>query len=438
MSLDRERWIQLAKANAEVIRAEVTRIKARLEDRDHIHFAEFWAQARDITSMFKTFKPLEVEEREHLWAEFHALCEATRSLQEDHRIRTKRASKRKKAAVEALIQEASAIVQGEDGDRDLDRAQAILNKALDLMKASPAKEKLPAAVPESAEPSAESPEEDEDIDAIRLIRSDREACWKQWVEVREAVKVLRKAMRSEVAKTVKEEASEILTAAEQDDPHDVQNRVKTMQQELKTSPLSNNEREKVREMLRIAWEKASDRIGDEKQEKKRKHQEWAERMKEHLVRWETTVLKNDVVHGRIRSEIVDLEERVEASRDEAQNEKMLGWIREKGERLEKLEAAKAELEEKVRVVRSKLGKDAPEPITELPPEAFEAPPPPPRRPRKKAEAPRRPSPPPCPGLNLGEVLAQTLLKDDEQRPSGVSLGELLSEKLGAAVGADES
>jgi hypothetical protein len=158
-----------------------------------------------------------------------------------------------------------------------------------------------------------------------------------------------------------------------------------------------------------------------------------------LVRWETTVLKNDVVHGRIRSEIVDLEERVEASRDEAQNEKMLGWIREKGERLEKLETAKAELEEKIRVVRSKLGKDAPEPITELPPEAFEAPPTPPRRPRKKAEAPRRPShPPPSPGLNLGEVLAQTLLKDDETPRSGVSLGELLSEKLGAAVGADDS
>jgi hypothetical protein len=433
MSLDRERWIQLAKANAEVIRAEVTRIKSRLEDRDHIHFAEFWAQAREITSMFKTFKPLEVEEREKLWAEFHALCEETRSLQEDHRVITKRASKRKKAAVETLIHEASAIVQGEDGDRDLDRAQAILNKALDLMKASPAKEKSPAAVPESAEPP------EEDIDAIRLIRSDREACWKQWVEVREAVKVLRKAMRSEIAKTVKQEASEILTAAEQDDPHDVQNRVKTMQQELKTSPLSNNEREKVREMLRIVWEKASDRIAQEKQEKKRKHQEWAERMKEHLVRWETTVLKNDVVHGRIRSEIVDLEERVEASRDEAQNEKMLGWIREKGERLEKLETAKAELEEKIRVVRSKLGKDAPEPITELPPEAFEAPPTPPRRPRKKAEAPRRPShPPPSPGLNLGEVLAQTLLKDDETPRSGVSLGELLSEKLGAAVGADDS
>ena len=433
MSLDRERWIQLAKANAEVIRAEVTRIKTRLENKDHIHFAEFWAEAREITSMFKTFKPLEVEEREKLWTEFHALCEETRSLQEDHRIRTKRASKRKKAAVEVLIQEASAIVQGEDEDKDLDKAQAILNKALDLMKTRPAKGQPPAAVPESEEPS------EEDVDGIRLIRSDREACWKQWVEVRETVKALRKALRSEVAKTAREEASEILTAAEQDDPHEVQNRVKAMQQELKTSPLSNNEREKVRAMLRNAWEKASDRIGEEKQEKKRKHQEWAERMKEHLVRWETTVLKNDVVHGRIRSEIVELEERVEASGDEAQNEKMLGWIREKGERLEKLEAAKAELEEKIRVVRSKLGKDAPEPITELPPEVLEAPPPPSRRPRKRAEAPRKPSqPPPSPGLNLGEVLAQTLLKDDETPRSGVSLGELLSEKLGAAVGVDDS
>ncbi len=435
MTLDRERWIQLAKANAEVIRAEVTKVKAHLEDKEHIHFAEFWAQAREITSMFKTFKPLEVEERENLWAEFHTLCEETRSLQEDHRVQTKRASKKKRATIEALVKQASALVNVEEVEQpDLDKAQGFLNEALQLMKTGPA----PKA------PSGEGGEYDsdgaDDLDASRLVRADREACWKAWVEVREAVKALRKSRRSEVARSFREEAGEVLAAAQEDDPHEVQEQVKTMQKDLRTSPMSNGEREKVRTILRAAWQKASERIGEEKQEKKRKHQDWVGRMKQHLVRWETTALKNDLVLGRIRGEIQDLETRIESSNDDAQSEKMRGWIREKQERIGKLEAAGSELEEKIRVVRGKLGKDAPEPITELPPEAMEPASPPPRRSSKrKPEPSRRPSqPPPSAGLNLGEVLAQTLLKEDEAPPSGVSLGELLSEKLGAAVGADDN
>ncbi len=434
MTLDRERWIQLAKANAEVIRAEVTKIKAYLEDKEHIHFAEFWAQAREITSMFKTFKPLEVEEREALWTEFHALCEETRSLQEDHRVESKRASKKKKAAIDALVKEASALLTPEEGDPDLDKAQGLLNQALELMKAGPAPEAT------SGEQSGEDSDDCGDLNAIRLVRADREACWKQWVEVREAVKGLRKSRRSEVARSFRQEADDILAAAQEDDPHEVQEQVKAMQKDLRTSPMSNGEREKIRTILRAAWQKASERIGQEKQEKKQKHHDWIDRMREHLARWETTALKNDLVLGRIRGEIQDLESRVEASNDDSQAEKMRGWIREKQARIAKLESAGSELEEKIRVVRGKLGKDAPEPITELPPEALEPPAPPPKRSaRRKSEAPRKPSqPPPSPGLNLGEVLAQTLLKDDEAPRSGVSLGELLSEKLGAAAGADEN
>ncbi len=434
MTLDRERWIQLAKANAEVIRAEVTKIKAYLEDKEHIHFAEFWAQAREITSMFKTFKPLEVEERETLWAEFHALCEETRSLQEDHRVRTKRASKKKKAAIDGLVQEASALLAVEEGDPDLDKAQGLLNQALELMKAGAASEASPD------EEGGDNSDGSEDLNDIRLVRADRESCWKRWVEVREAVKSLRKSRRSEVARSFRQEADEILAAAQEDDPHEVQEQVKGMQKDLRTSPMSNGEREKIRTILRAAWQKASERIGEEKQEKRRKHQDWIERMKQHLVRWETTALKNDLVLGRIRGEIQDLESRIEASSDGAQSDKMRGWIKEKQARIGKLESAGSELEEKIRVVRGKLGKEAPAPITELPPEALEPPPPPPRRSsRKKPESARRPSqPPPSAGLNLGEVLAQTLLKDDEAPRSGVSLGELLSEKLGAAAGADEN
>ena len=90
--LDREQWTQLAKANAEVIRGEMDKLKGLLKGEPPILFAEFWAQAREITSMFKSFKPLEAETRETLWAEFHEVCEATHKLQEGDRSRRREAS----------------------------------------------------------------------------------------------------------------------------------------------------------------------------------------------------------------------------------------------------------------------------------------------------------------------------------------------------------
>jgi hypothetical protein len=392
--LDRERWVQLAHANAEVIRAEIEKLRAHIQADAPVSFAEFWAHAREITSMFKTFKPLEAKDREALWSDFHGFCEATRAFQEGERAKTREESAKKRAHIEAAIEAAEACLTPECPEADLDRAQALLNDALNLMKTNPA---AASAAGDDAHPPA-LPE----LDA-RLVREDREACWARWVEVREAIKSRRKSHRGKVLSTLREKAEALLTQAEGEDPHGVQTAIRAFQTEVKESALSPAEKERVRGVLRAAWRKSSERIETLKVERKQKHHEWLDRMVEHLTRWETAFYKNQDLTSKIEAEIADLERRLGASKDSAGAEKLKGWVEEKRKRLAGVEATGRELSEKIRTVRAKMGKDAPAPVP--PPEPKPVSERPPRRERPEA----RPSaPPPSAGLNLGDVLSEKL------------------------------
>ncbi|MEW5764753.1 MAG: hypothetical protein ACOYXN_03790 [Acidobacteriota bacterium] len=392
--LDRERWLQIAHANAEVIRAEIEKLRAHIQADAPVSFAEFWAHAREITSMFKTFKPLEAKDREALWNDFHGFCEATRAFQEGERAKTREESAKKRAHIEAAIQAAEACLSPECPEADLDRAQALLNDALNLMKTNPGSG--PAPSEEGGAPPAET------LDA-RLVREDREACWAKWVEVREVIKSRRKAVRGKILSALRERAESLLAQAEGEDPHGVQTAIRTFQTEVKESSLSPAEKERVRGILRAAWRKSSERIEALKVERKQKHHEWLDRMVEHLTRWETAFYKNQDLKAKIESEIADLERRLGASKDSAGAEKLRGWVEEKRKRLAGVDATGKELSEKIRTVRAKMGKDAPPPVP--PPEPKPAAERPPRR--EKPEA--RPSaPPPSAGLNLGDVLSEKL------------------------------
>ncbi len=392
--LDRERWLQIAHANAEVIRAEIEKLRAHIQAEAPVSFAEFWAHAREITSMFKTFKPLEAKDREALWSDFHGFCEATRAFQEGERAKIREASAKKRAHIEAAIEAAKACLSPDCPEAELDRAQALLNDALNLMKTNPA-----AGAGPVDEGGGSAPE---GLGA-RLVREDREACWAKWVEVREAIKARRKEARGKILSALKERAEALLAQAEGEDPHGVQTAIRTFQTEVKESSLSPAEKERVRGVLRAAWRKSSERIEVLKVERKQKHQEWLDRMVEHITRWETAFHKNQELKGKIESEIADLERRLGASRDSAGAEKLRGWVEEKRKRLAGVEATGKELSEKIRTVRAKMGKDAPPPIQ--PPEPKPAAERPPRRERSEA----RPStPPPSAGLNLGDVLSEKL------------------------------
>lgn len=409
--LDRERWLQLARANAEVIRAEIAKLKEHLAREPRPSFAEFWAHAREITSLFKTFRPMEAKEREALWGEFHAFCEATRSFQEGERQKVREESSRKRALIEEKIAAAQACLSPEAEEEALGKAQALLSEALNLMKTHPS-----AAPPAEAAPEVENAAKPE-MDA-RLIREDREACWARWVEVREAVKARRREIRNKVLGLLKEKAEAFLEAAGGDDPHGVQASIRAFQGEVKEASLPPSDKERIRTILRAAWKRASERIEALKEERRQKHAEWLSRMTEHLARWEAALYKNEDLLSKIRAEIEDLERRIQGAREQSSAERFKGWLEEKRKRLSGVEATHAELSEKIRTVRQKMGKDAPEPLPR--PEPQETPARRPRRERERQEA-KPAAPPPNAGLNLGDVLQEKLgdaLKNLKQNLEG--------------------
>ncbi len=487
MALDRDQWLHLAKANAEVISSELERLRALLTDETRGSYAEFWAQARDVAEKFKTFKPLEVETREALWSEYRGICDATRALQDSERIHKTEASKAKRAEMEEALDKAAAAVESAETPQEFSRAAALVNQLLEQLRLKPAKERkrqgaappagkpkaekatppadgetaapevalavsetaepaAPDAVPEVPPPSSESelaapvaseepahvapsaPEEEvpvapaaaapvEDKPPI-LLRSDREACWNRLSQIREALKVKRSGQRREVFEGVMARANEYLAAAETQDPRALQESIRAAQTELKNSGLSPNEQDAVRSVLRAAWKASSDRIESSRQERKKAHAEWVQRMTEHLARWETRALKNAVLITQIQVEIADAERQAASTHDEGRNDRFRQTIERKRARLAEFEASSKDMEEKIKSARDQMGKEAPEPIRTLPEEEI------PVLHREREEAPRRRAdrdrppkrreaasdvsrePAPHPGLNLGDLLAQ--------------------------------
>ena len=353
-TLDRERWTQLAKANAEVIRGEIERLKATVDSGDQPSYAEFWAQAREVSEKFKSFKPMEVEERETLWSDFRALCEATRSRQEDGRAKLRNESRQLREQLEKAIEQASALLEAAQSSQDLGSVQTLLNEVLDAMKTRPRKPALAAEGDEEGSTPEQRPQ---------LLREDREACWSAWLAVRERLKDRRQQARSRAIGEFVARAEELLERSERDEPMEIQRLIRELQQELKGARLTQGQRDKLRDILRSAWTKCSERIAETREERKKAHEEWIERMTQHLARWETTIIKNRRLLARIQAEIDSLHERSERSGDPDQSSKFSAWIKEKQERYLAIEETTKTLEEKVASVRAKMGKKAPEPVT---------------------------------------------------------------------------
>ncbi len=520
MTLDREQWIHLAKANEEVLHADLDRLRGLLTDSARTGFAEFWAQARDIASKFKTFKPLEVEARETLWADYRALCDATRALQDGERVQLAEASKAKRAQVEKALDEAEEAVTAAQTPQELSRAQALLDRTLNQIKTHPPREKarvapklkavpplevaeegpgaLPGtepvpASPEDLEPSSEVPavesagaiepsavpeaiaapeeeapppaeeasaaevphaETDEDTAppaepplspappaAVQeipppappvLLRSDREACWNRWTQLRDTLKAKRAGFRKGIFEEFMGRASAFMAMMEEQDPRSIQEAIRTAQSDLKAAGLSLSEQDAVRSVLRTAWKACSDRIEAQRQERQKAHADWIERMSAHLARWEKQALRNRALAAQILAEVADLESQAASTSDETRTAKIRQWVDRKRARLGEIEATTAELDQKVHSARAKLGNEAPEPILSLPDEELL-----PRREERTEERRRAPreegagerrrparereprrgrdaasevsrEPAPHPGLNLGELLAQHL------------------------------
>lgn len=70
-----------ARANAKAIESEIQSISSGHWDWFKRQYKDFWVHARQISEMFKTFKPLRKEDRERLWEKFNNICEEVKRKQ---------------------------------------------------------------------------------------------------------------------------------------------------------------------------------------------------------------------------------------------------------------------------------------------------------------------------------------------------------------------
>ena len=74
-----------ARENAKILESEIDKLKSGHWDWFERTYKSFWDNAKQISQMFKTIKPLKSEDREKLWNSFSEACENAKRKQQSER-----------------------------------------------------------------------------------------------------------------------------------------------------------------------------------------------------------------------------------------------------------------------------------------------------------------------------------------------------------------
>ena len=235
-----KKWVQEARPNASAIDREIENLRYDHLDSNapflttRYHYREFWSHAKEILEMFKTLKPLLREDRERLWSMYSNICKESKNRQADERIE----SGRNREIVESLITDAYHQAEGVSDREELDKAKSMQSETLRIMKER------------------------------RLLRKDREHCWKYWREVHEKIFWRRRELWESNFLYAKEESGSCLSTAYYGDPYEALEEIKGVQRAMHGVYMSRDQRREIYDILSDAWNKATSRISEIKEEKK--------------------------------------------------------------------------------------------------------------------------------------------------------------------------
>lgn len=336
-------WEQKAEQNKKSLESYIEDLKLESAGFLGINYKEFWTKAKEISSLFKTLRPLKREEREELWHKFSSLCDEIKRKQEKERDKKLENSKQKKSLIESKIKEAYYAAKGANSISDLQRSKELLNEALGWMKNGWGGFNIPTQLVESAVGG-------EGI----LTKEDRDVCWQKWKEANETVKYRREELSRQNYEHFKSRAYGTLNSAEYDDPKDAKSKIRDVQQEMKGTFMSRDQFQDVHNILDTAWKKACDRQQKAYEERQTRHKEWADHMQKNIERWSELIQKNEDVISKIESQIDKCQEMEQNASSSDFASTVRGWIEEKYQKIEQIRDTNRSLEEKIRSVRDKL------------------------------------------------------------------------------------
>lgn len=349
------KWVEEARSNASTIEREIENLRDNHLDSNaplfttRYHYREFWSHAKEVSEMFKSLKLLR-EDRERLWGSYQSICEDVKRKQNEEQ----EESSRNREIIESLITDAYYQAEGSGDKEDLDKAKSMQSETLQLMKER------------------------------RLFREDREHCWKYWREVNEKIHWKRHSLWESNFLHAKEDASRCLNTAHYGDPYEALGEIKEVQRSLRGVYISKDQRHEIYDTLGDAWNKSTSRIGEIKEEKRRKHeawlqrqeerkrkheewlhrkeererkyQEWRERMESNIERWENNIEKAEHAISKIEANIDKLEDMAANARTDEYADRVRGWIDENYQRVQDIRESIREWESKIYSAKGKLSR----------------------------------------------------------------------------------
>ena len=261
MTGSKAEWFDQTRANAHRIEQEIDSLASghwHMLQRD---YPAFWRHAKEISSLFKELKPILHNDHERLWKQFRSVCNETRERQ-DHEDEVRLGqSELKRNLIRDRLKEAYGWAHSAESEEHLARAQQQLDQTLEMMKDGWA----------GFTGSTEFFEELAGNEG-RLTRKDRDLCWSEWREAKQALRERRKLLWEENYSAMRRQAGSAWSKPENGDPYEALTLVKEARGDLKGTGMSRAQREEIGEILDKAWEAAISRINERRAERERKHE----------------------------------------------------------------------------------------------------------------------------------------------------------------------
>jgi len=319
---------ELHKENASALKQEIENLRlnhltpdspsfAPLTGMPQYHAKEFWEHSKRISEMFKSMR-LFKNDREQLWSEFQSLCEEVRIQQQDK----KNESYKNREVISALIDEAYWEGTDPPNKETLDEAHAKQTENLQRIK--------------------------ENV----LTREDRDALWEQWRRTNEKIHQGGQSLRESNFLHLKEDADSCNDTAHYEDPYEALEQIKKVQADMHGQYLDKDQREELYNILNMAWEKASSRIGEMKEEKRRKREEWQAKQEDFINRCERNIEKAEDVISNLELQIERLQNEEADARSDEYADTVRGWIEDKENKIAEIRQSIAEWEEKLYSARN--------------------------------------------------------------------------------------
>jgi hypothetical protein len=185
---DKEQWKAQCRQNACSLDAEIDRLRSDCSGPLGLwrRYSEFWEQAKRISVMFKTHKPLFREDRERLWSVFSAACEEMRRENAREREARESESREKRELVMSKIREAYFQAKAASDSDEFAEADALLSEALAWMKNGWEGFNTTTQLISSA------------LSSGIMTREDRTYCWAEWKEAKGLLRLRRDEFYAEL------------------------------------------------------------------------------------------------------------------------------------------------------------------------------------------------------------------------------------------------